>query len=300
VSAATLSVVPRGRARTHTYFLPLPEPLRSLSDEIDTRIAELPTRSNEYGYDAFGMDVETIRRLVLPFALLYRYWFRAGTTGIERVPAGRVLLVANHAGNTFPFDGVMLALALFFEATPPRVVRGMGEYYLPRIPFFSVFMHRMGSVVGTPENCGQLLQRGEAIAVFPEGHRGFIKPYHKRYQLQRFGLGFMRLALDTRTPIVPIGIAGGEEQMPGLLDVKWLGRLFGAPAFPVTLTFPWLGLAGLWPLPIKYRIHFGEPLLFEGDPHEEDREVEKKVDVVKLAIRELVGDARSARRSWFF
>jgi 1-acyl-sn-glycerol-3-phosphate acyltransferase len=210
-----------------------------------------------------------------------------------------VLLVANHAGNTIAWDGAMLATACFLECEPPRIVRGMGEYYLPTLPFFSVFMHRVGSVVGTPENCARLLRHEEAIMVFPEGERGFVKTWRERYRLQRFGLGFLRLALQTETPIVPVGIVGGEEQTPGLANVRPLGRLIGAPAFPITLTFPWLGLAGFLPLPVKFRLHFGEPLRFEGDGSEEDAEVEKKVEVVKDAIRRLVAAARAARRSWF-
>jgi len=277
----------------------LPGPLRDVADELDRRIAALPNQLNEYGYDPFGLDPDFARPLMLPMVFLYRKWFRVETDGIERVPAGRVLLIGNHAGNTFAYDGAMLAMSLFLEGEPPRLVRGMAEYYLPQIPFFSVFMHRAGSVVGTPENCIQLLENGEAIMVFPEGARGFVKPYRKRYQLQRFGLGFLRLAMETDTPIVPVGIVGSEEQAPGLLDVKWLGRLIGSPAFPITPTFPWLGPAGFLPLPVKFRIHFGAPLRFEGDPNDEDQEIQKHVDVVKDAIRGLVRDARQQRSSWF-
>ena len=146
---------------------------------------------------------------------MYRHYLRVDARGVERVPPGRVLLIANHAGNTFAWDGAMLSMAMFLEAEPPRFVRGMGEYFLPTLPFFSVMMHRTGSVVGRPENCARLLQSGEAIMAFPEGERGFVKTYRQRYQLQRFGLGFMRLALETQTPIVPVGIVGSEEQSPG-------------------------------------------------------------------------------------
>jgi len=263
-------------------------------------VARLPTRLNEYGYDPFGLDPEYGRRLLLSMCLVYRYWLRAETRGIEKVPEGRVLLIANHAGNTFAWDGTMLAMAMLLEAEPPRTVRGMAEYYLPTIPFFSVFMHRMGSVVGTPANCAHLLEHEEAVMVFPEGQRGFVKPYRQRYQLQPFGLGFMRLALATDTPIVPIGIAGGEEQSPGLANVRALGRLVGAPAFPITPTFPWLGLGGFLPLPVKFRLHFGDPLRFEGDPSEDDAAIEARVEQVKRAIRSLIGDACSARRNWFW
>jgi hypothetical protein len=78
-----------------------------------------------------------------------------------------------------------------------------------------------------------------------------------------------------------------------------LGKLVGSPAFPITLTFPWLGPAGFIPLPVKYSLHFGQSLRFEGDPTEEDALVETKVTVVKDAIRELVRQGRAERKTWF-
>jgi 1-acyl-sn-glycerol-3-phosphate acyltransferase len=297
VTSSALKPVPVRRRRSPQ--LPLPPSLARLQREIEARIAEIPTRLNEYGFDPFGADPRWGLALTLPMALLYRYWLRVETHGIERVPEGRVLLIANHAGNTFAYDGAMLAMAMLLEAKPPRMVRGMAEYYLPQIPFFGVAMHRMGSVVGTPENCVQILEQGEAVMVFPEGSRGFVKPWRKRYQLQEFGLGFMRLALETDTPIVPVGIVGAEEQSPAVADVKWLGRLVGSPAFPITPTFPWLGLLGFVPFPVKFRLRFGEPLRFAGDPHDDDAAMEKKVEVVKDAIRALVAEGLAERRGWF-
>jgi 1-acyl-sn-glycerol-3-phosphate acyltransferase len=288
--------LPRDRKRRSSW---LPRPLVELQRELESRLCEVPTRVNEYGFDPFGADPRFGLSLTLPVAALYRYWLRVETHGIERVPEGRVLLIGNHAGNTFAYDGAMLAMAMLLEARPPRLVRGMAEYYLPKLPFFGVLMHRMGSVVGTRENCVQLLDHDEAVMVFPEGARGFVKPWSQRYQLQRFGLGFMRLALETDTPIVPVGIVGSEEQAPCLADVKPLGRLIGSPAFPITPTFPWLGLGGFVPLPVKFRLRFGEPLRFEGEPDEEDAVVDKKVEIVKAAIRELVDEGLAARKGWF-
>jgi 1-acyl-sn-glycerol-3-phosphate acyltransferase len=297
------ALVPRGRARdvapASLISRLVPAPIRRLQDDLAARVARLPTPVNEYGLDPFGYEPAYAARMLLPVALVYRHWLRVQTVDIDRVPDGRVLLIANHAGNTFAWDGAMLALSLLLDREPPRAVRGMAEYYLPTIPFFGTLMHRMGSVVGTPGNCAQLLERGEAIMVFPEGERGFVKPYSQRYRLQRFGTGFLRLALETETPIVPVGIVGAEEQSPGLLRSRTLGRLIGAPVAPITLTMPWLGLAGFVPLPVKFRMHFGEPLRFDGDPNEEDAEVEKKVDVVKDAIRGLIRDGLAARKGWF-
>ena len=89
-----------------------------------------------------------------------------------------------------------------------------------------------------------------------------------------FGQGFMRLALETETPIVPVALVGSEEQQPGIANLTRLGGLLGMPAFPITLGFPWLGPLGLLPLPVKYRFYFGEPLHFEGDHADDDASVE--------------------------
>jgi len=276
----------------------LPLSARAIQVEVEERLRKIPNRLNEYGYDPFGLSPEVIRRSALPGILLYRYYFRAETHDVGRVPAGRVLVVANHAGQ-LPFDGLMLATALLLEAEPPRLARAMGEYWIPRIPLFNILAARGGTLVGTPGNCEQLLERGECVVVFPEGVRGMNKLYRDRYELQRFGLGFMRLALETGTPIVPVGIVGSEEQQPGFANLPRLGRMLGMPAFPLTLGFPWLGPLGMLPLPVKYRLYFGEPLRFEGDADEDDAGVEAKVEAVKDAIRALLRRGLDEREGVF-
>jgi 1-acyl-sn-glycerol-3-phosphate acyltransferase len=68
------------------------------------------------------------------------------------------------------------------------------------------------------ENCRRLLEKDEAILIFPEGVKGIAKLWHERYQLREFGLGFMRLALETNTPIVPVAVIGAEEQAPSMMN----------------------------------------------------------------------------------
>ncbi|MGH7896675.1 MAG: lysophospholipid acyltransferase family protein [Candidatus Binatia bacterium] len=258
------------------------------------------TPVNEYGFDPFGFDKQTYVSAAIPLALLYRYWFRTETSGLGNLPkSGPVLIVANHAGNTFAWDAAMIAAATLLEAEPPRIARGLAEYYLPTLPFLGSLMTQAGTVVGTPENCAQLFERGECVMVFPEGARGAIKPYSQAYRLQRFGLGFMRMALEYRVPILPVGVVGSEEANPGLYDSKLIARLLGSPGFPVTLTFPWLGLAGFLPLPVKFRLQFGALMRFEGPHDAEDREIEPKAEEVKAEIGRLIAAARAARSGWF-
>jgi len=276
----------------------LPLRARNLQTVIDDHLSRIPNKLNEYGYDAYGMNPVWMRRVLLPFALLYRYYFRVEVAGIEQLPEGRVLVIANHAGQ-LPFDGAMLALALLLEARPPRIARSMGEYWIPRLPWVSVLAARTGTLVGTPQNCIHMLENGECVLAFPEGVRGMNKLYSQRYQLQRFGSGFMRLALETDTPIVPVAIVGSEEQQPSFANLEGLAHMIGAPALPITPTFPWLGPLGLLPLPVKYRIYFGAPQRFQGEASDEGAVIDLKVEQVKAKIAGMLARGRREREGIF-
>jgi 1-acyl-sn-glycerol-3-phosphate acyltransferase len=277
----------------------LPESIRRLESELEDRLRKASLALNEYGYDPYGFEPETAYSFLLPSALLYRFYFRVETHGIENVPRGRVLLIGNHAGQ-FAYDGAMLSMAMLLAADPPRLARGMGEYFLWKMPWMGMTASRIGTMVGTPENCVAMLESGECVMVFPEGARGANKPFNLRYQLQRFGIGFMRLALQTHTPIVPVGIVGSEEQQPGLANFTGVAEKLGLPSLPITVTSPWLGPLGiLAAAPVKYHIHFGQPLEFEGDPHDEDSVIESNVERVKEEMARLLEHGREQRSGIF-
>ncbi len=244
-------------------------------------------RLNEFGYDPFGMSPAFIRK-VIPFVrFLYRAYFRVTTHGLHELPTTRLMFVSNHSGQ-IPLDGALIAAAVAVEGRPPRILRSMVERWVPSLPFVSLFMTRCGQVLGDPDNSRRLLENDEAILVFPEGVRGISKLYKDRYKLQEFGTGFMRLAVETRTPIVPVAVIGAEEAVPALYNFRWLARLLGAPSFPITPTFPWLLGLGLLPYPVKVHIWFGEPMHFTGDPDDEDEVIDLNVEKVRSKVAQLI------------
>ena len=270
-----------------------------LAAEVDAKVDRIPADLNEFGYDPWGYSPRAFKSFILPAAFLYRYYFRCITTGLENLPEGRVLLIGNHAGQV-AFDGLMVSTACVLEANPPRLARGMGEYWLGTLPYMSALLDRTGSAVGTRQTCIDMLRKGECVMAFPEGVRGMNKVFADAYRLMDFGLGFMRLALETGTPIVPVSIVGSEEQNPGIANLKGVAKLLGMPSFPVTLTFPLLGPLGMLPLPVRYHIEFGKPMLFDGHAEDEDEVIQEKVDQVKAAIQSQLDRGRAARRSIFF
>ena len=272
-----------------------------VDSETMARVESLGHRDtlSEYGYDPFGFHPEFLKWVVPIAALVYRRYFRVESFGLENIPDGPVLLIANHSGQV-PVDAMMIVTGVLIDRDEPRAVRSMVEKWVPTLPFVSWFFARAGQIVGTRSNFRRLAAQGEAILVFPEGVRGISKTYDKAYQLQEFGLGFMRLALENDLPIVPIAVIGAEEQAPSLYDFKALGKLLGMPAFPITPTFPLLGPLGLLPYPTRYRIHYGEPMQFSGDPDDEDRIIRDRVDLVKQAIERMIHDGLRNRKGIFF
>lgn len=267
-----------------------------LGSDVDARSKALVIRDNEFGYDDYGLDRDHHRRAALLAGWLYRHYFRATARGVEHIPpSGRVLFVANHSGQ-LPFDGVVISAACFLEPAQPRLVRSMVEHFVPSVPFASYLFARWGQIIGTPENCLRLLEQDEAVLVFPEGSRGISKPFSRRYQLQQFGLGFMRLALETSTPIVPVAVIGAEEQAPAI-NLKPLARLFGAPAFPVV---PYPPFVPLVPLPVKYRLHFGEAMTFTGDPDDDDDVIGERVTAVKRRLESMLHLGLQERKHVFW
>lgn len=268
-----------------------------LGEEFSARLDRVPLNLTTTGVDPFGLDPQWTKYALASVALLHRHYFRTEVTGAEHVPSTRVLLVSNHSGQ-IPIDGALIGAALFMDVEPPRFMRAMVEKWTQTLPFVSLLFSRVGQVVGVPENAKHLLVNDEALLVFPEGARGISKPFSKRYQLEEFGLGFMRLAIETGTPIVPVAVIGGEEQYVSLGNFDALAKLLRAPSIPILpqLLLPF----GALPLPTRYRIQFGEPMRFGGDADDDDAVIEEKVFVVKSTIQSMLNRGLKARQSIFF
>lgn len=266
-----------------------------MTPKLEKRIQTLSRKNmNSFQVDPFGFDPESIKPL-MPFAhWLYKNYFRCQTFGASHIPQGRVLVIANHSGQ-LPFDALMIGMAFMLEAKTPRLLRGMAERWSAELPFIGTLFARGGSVVGEPNTCEELLRLEEAVMVFPEGVKGISKLFKHRYQLKDFGHGFMRLALKTKTPILPVAVIGAEEQAPSFANFERLGRLFGMPGFP--LIFPHLIPI---PLPVKYRIHIGKPITYEENDTENDDIIAKLVQKTQDTIQDMLHKGLESRKSVFF
>ncbi len=310
------------RARKARGSVP-PPPLssRSLESEVDGNVFDtarellstdfylrtwgrLGMRNRSEEVDDFGFDPVYEQKVLPFFRFLYSRYFRVEVEGIERIPNdGRCLLVANHSG-TLPYDGLMLRLAVKNEHAKAREVRWLAEDFVFHFPFVGSFTNRVGAVRACQENAERLLEKEALVAVFPEGVKGIGKLFKERYKLQRFGRGgFVKLALRTGAPIVPVAIVGAEETNPMLGRIEYFTKALGLPYLPITPTFPLLGPMGLLPAPTKWKIVFGAPIDIsdygaeaEGDEILVGRIAERVRTTIQGMLDHKVGERRSI---WF-
>ncbi|MEO8554360.1 MAG: lysophospholipid acyltransferase family protein, partial [Kofleriaceae bacterium] len=163
-----------------------------------TRVGRAPFHDEGHGYDLFGLRPETLDRAIDAGRWLYDHYFRVESRGIEHVPAeGPTILVANHGG-VLPVDAAMLCLDVLLKSEPPRIPRALADHFVAAMPVVSTLFARLGVVMGTRSNARRLLERGELLAIWPEGVSGPAKPFRDRYQLQRWNVGFAELAIRYR------------------------------------------------------------------------------------------------------
>jgi 1-acyl-sn-glycerol-3-phosphate acyltransferase/nucleoside-diphosphate-sugar epimerase len=249
-------------------------------------------------FDEFGMDPDYIRRYCRHlFNLLHNYYWRVEVAGIENVPRdSNGVLVGVHRG-FMPFDGTMALYALVTMGG--RIPRFLIHPSLTKFPFLADFMAKLGGIMACQENGDFVLQRGELLAVYPEGIRGAFTMYRRAYTLGKFGRDeFVRFALRNRAPLLPFVTVGSAEIYPILarIDWRWFKRYTEWPFLPIT--------AAPFPLPSKWHTRFLPPMHIERDYGPEAADNPRLVHQISLECRQrmqaAIDDMLLRRRSIFF
>ncbi len=276
---------------------------QKLAPEDYVRFCNIRINDLGFGYDPFGLEIESA---MLAFSLaqyLYKYWFRVESYGIEHIPEeGPALIIPNHSG-VLPIDGFMIAIDIAKKMRTPRVMRAAVDNFAGFLPFINTLFYRCGQLVGARRNFEELLKQGELVAIFPEGAKGTGKSYKQKYTLKPFNVGFMELSLLFKAPIVPTAVIGAEEQYPYMINIKPLAKALRFPYFPVTPFFPLLGPIGMLPLPTKYYIYYGEPFRFyEEYPAEtvhNPETIRMLVAKVQARVEEMINEGLKRRKNVF-
>jgi hypothetical protein len=82
-----------------------------------------------------------------------------------------------------------------------------------------------------------------------------------------------------------------------------MSKVTGMPYFPISPTFPWMGLLGFVPLPTKWYIDIGEPIPTDQYPEKSEQNlmlVSQLTDQVRNIVQKMIIQRLSQRRSIFF
>jgi 1-acyl-sn-glycerol-3-phosphate acyltransferase len=156
-----------------------------------------------------------------------RVYFRFRVTGMEHVPPGATLLVANHsiAG---PLEITLIQHA-WRTAFGRRPIRGLTHEMAWKWPWkhFPIAL-KMGAILARPDVAAQTLTQGKSVLVFPGGEAESLRPFSRRYDVDLGGrVGFMRLARQTGVPITPWVLCGAHAVHVVLPGGRALSRLLG-------------------------------------------------------------------------
>ncbi len=205
-------------------------------------------RNRSLRVDEFGRDPEYCRHMHSRLDFLYKRWLKVELQGLHNLPTGPAILVCNHS-RAFAHDAMMLMHNLQEEHGSEPLLRPLLEDRIIGLPYLGVHLRRLGAVRACPVNAERLLADGAQIAVFPEGRRALRRDKGSPADLQRFGRGgFIRLAMRTGAPIVPVAIVGHTRVAlsPLPASLRWASN-FASKVSPL-------------PAPGRWTIAIGEPI----------------------------------------
>ena len=240
-----------------------------------------------------------------------RPWLRYRIEGIDRIPEGPALYVANHNGGMLAPEAFLFGSAMFRARGIVDMPYGLGHEVAITMPLLHQIVVPLGAVRASHDNAQALFTRGHKVLVFPGGDQDAFRPFAARDEI-RFGgrQGYIRLALRHSVPIVPVVTAGAHATLLILGDAQWLARALGLErrlrlkAFPVALSVPWGLTVGMLPphlpLPVRVRARVLDPIHFDrsGSAAAEDQAYVDACDArVQAAMQGCLDELAAARRT---
>ncbi len=208
-------------------------------------------KPNEKIFNLKNLDRDVLIYRVLPRWLmeLVRKYFRLEVVGLENIPkSGAALVTPNHSGY-MGIDAALLAHVL--AQNGKRIPRILTHHFWFLTKTTALPAQKMGFTEATYENGVEELRKKHLVVIFPEGELGNFKPTKNMYELQEFRRGFVRMALETKSPIIPTLIIGAEESQINISNLK-LTKFLKGLVLPLPLN--------IIPLPVKWKIIFLKPI----------------------------------------
>ena len=220
-------------------------------------------------HDALGQrDPEFLSRQLGAFTRYVNY-FSPEVRGLEHLnESGPVLVVGNHSNLFYMPDAWIVGLELIRRRGLDRPSYALGYDLLFNLPVIGPFLRRIGVIPADGPAAELALSKGAAVVVYPGGDREASRPWTQRDKVDLGGhRGFVRLALRTGAPVVPVVTHGSHDSIVIVSRGERMAKLLGlnrlrVKVFPIFLT-PF-GLSTVLtppiPMPSAITVEFLPPL----------------------------------------
>lgn len=262
------------------------------------------------GWSVRGADPEYMDKIRPAIDFGLDKYFRVENTGWERLPDGPCLLIGIHSGTWLTMDAWSLVFSWWRQFGTRRLLHGTAHDALMAMPVFGPFFRKVGVIPASRETVTAALAAGNSVVVWPGGEVDAMRSWKKRHEVHFAGRrGFVKQAIMSGVPIVPVATVGGTETVFVLSEGRWLAKALGfkrflrADTMPIVAGFPF----GIWPevlpthipLPSKIRNEFLEPIHVDKNPARinDDEYVNGIYALVQQRIEE--GVARLAAKQRF-
>ena len=228
-------------------------------------------------------DKKILLSLLNPIARwLEEEYFDSTVRGLERLPEGPALMVGNHSAGVMIPDSIIFYREFVEHSGWSDIPISLAHQLLFRIPLLNHLVRALGVVPASPENARCAFAQGHKVLVYPGGDWETMRPSRDRDRVDFGGrTGFIRLAMETGVPIVPVVSAGAHDgwhvltRGDRIASKLKLDRLLRIKVFPIALALP-TGLiigpiAVHIPLPGTIIIEVLDPIEVDGDPDDDER-----------------------------
>jgi len=242
---------------------PLDELLKPLLKPIRQSIDE------ELEVDPFQRDPKEVAG-TKPWIKLVSAYFHSEVRGWHNLPKeGPMLIVGNHSGGAETSDFAFFMDKWLDERGPEEPLYSLAYDLLFSYPYYGPRLRRLGVIPANSENAKRAIERNASVLVFPGGDYEVFRPWSERNRID-FGdhTGFVKLALETGVPVVPMTIHGAHQSTLVLTRGHQIAHGTGLDNLHIKVfPFIWNIPFGITPafvpsiqLPAKVTVHIDEPL----------------------------------------